>query len=40
MKTKANVLGVILVAALFVLSGYHNAWSVQKTVRVKVHGIT
>lgn len=40
MKTKVNVPGIILFAVLFMLSGYHDAWSVQKTVRVKVPGIT
>ncbi len=40
MKIKLFSISLILSAAFFVLSGYQDAWSAQKTVRFKVPGIT
>lgn len=39
MKMRLFSAGIILSAAIFVLTGYQEAWSGQKTVRFKVPGI-
>lgn len=39
MKMRLFSAGIILSAAVFLLTGYQEAWSGQKTVRFKVPGI-